>query len=52
VDGWTGDRTESEGGDEMYVNAYDEDNKTYLNENWGGVKVRVGSRRESVAGWD
>tara|TARA_R110002003_G_scaffold175_2_gene14155 strand:- start:22928 stop:24760 length:1833 start_codon:yes stop_codon:yes gene_type:complete len=52
VDGWTGDRMESEGGDEKYVNAYDEDNKTYLNENWGGVKVRVGSRRESVAGWD
>ncbi|KAF2023611.1 hypothetical protein EK21DRAFT_80491 [Setomelanomma holmii] len=51
VDGWPSDQTESEDGQATYANGYDEDNATYLNENWGGVKVRVGSRRESVAGW-
>ncbi|KAF2626335.1 hypothetical protein BU25DRAFT_411741 [Macroventuria anomochaeta] len=35
-----------------YQNGFDEDNKTYLNETWGGIPVRVASRRTSVAGWD
>ncbi|KAH7079558.1 hypothetical protein FB567DRAFT_562700 [Paraphoma chrysanthemicola] len=35
---------------EKFANGYDEDDETYLNESWGGVKVRVGSRRESIAG--
>ena len=35
-----------------YKNGFDEDNATYLNETWGGVPVRVASRRTSVAGWD
>ncbi|KAH7071331.1 hypothetical protein BKA63DRAFT_535259 [Paraphoma chrysanthemicola] len=52
VNGWAGDQTESEGGEEKFANDYDEDNETYPNENWGGVKVRIGSRRESVTGWD
>jgi hypothetical protein len=44
VDGWGG---KSESG-----NGYDEDNSTYLNDNWSGVKVRVRSRRGSVGGWE
>jgi hypothetical protein len=40
-----------------YANGFDEDNATYLNENWGGVPVRIGSRarssrRKSVVGWE
>ena len=35
-----------------YANGFDEPNETYLNETWGGVPVRVASRRTSVAGWD
>ena len=34
-----------------YANGYDEDNETYLNESWGGIPVRVGSRKMTVAGW-
>jgi hypothetical protein len=50
------ERTESEGwkdGKGGYANGYDEDNKTYLNEDWSGIRVRVGRRRsrESVSGW-
>ncbi|KAJ4377394.1 hypothetical protein N0V83_000219 [Neocucurbitaria cava] len=64
-DGWGGSQQKSsEGGRanssskrgsekaSRYANAYDEDNETYLNENWGGTPVRVGSRQTRVAGWD
>ncbi|KAL1799320.1 hypothetical protein ACET3X_003357 [Alternaria dauci] len=30
-----------------YANGFDEDNATYLNDSWGGVPVRVGSRAGS-----
>jgi hypothetical protein len=52
-DGWGGG--EKDNG--QYANGFDEDNATYLNDNWGGVPVRVGSRagsrssRQSGAGW-
>jgi hypothetical protein len=37
-----------------YANGFDEDNATYLNDNWGGVPVRVGGspKKTSVVGWD
>jgi hypothetical protein len=52
------------GGDEdkgKYANGFDEDNATYLNDDWGGILVRVGSRAGSkslrlssaeAAGWE
>ncbi|KAF2826751.1 hypothetical protein CC86DRAFT_322394 [Ophiobolus disseminans] len=61
VDGWAGDQIASESGtswkdggegSRAYSNGYDEDNETYLNDNWGGVAVRVRSRRESNSGWE
>jgi len=51
VDGWGGEMTDSEtggGAESRYSNGYDEDNGTYLNGSWSGVKVRVRSRRESM----
>lgn len=49
MDGWGGERTDSEsGGGGRYENGYDEDNGTYLNGSWSGVKVRVRSRRASI----
>lgn len=41
-----------------YANGIDEDNATYLNDNWGGIPVRVGSRagsrasRQNGVGWE
>ncbi|KAG9193492.1 hypothetical protein G6011_03527 [Alternaria panax] len=43
-----------------YANEFDEDNATYLNDNWGGTPVRVGGRTGSrssrqsgaTAGWE
>jgi hypothetical protein len=53
IDGWRGKSDSgSRMGGEGYANGYDENNETYLNEDWGGVKVRVGSRRGSVVGWE
>ncbi|KAH4033962.1 hypothetical protein HBH92_127500 [Parastagonospora nodorum] len=44
-----GERTDSESGrGSRYENGYDEDNGTYLNGSWSGVKVRVRSRRGSM----
>jgi hypothetical protein len=54
VDGRRGDRTDSEsGGKSRYSNGYNEDDGTYLNNSWSGVKVRVRSRRGSTnaGGW-
>jgi hypothetical protein len=56
VDGWDG-KSEGGGG---YANGYGEDNSTFLNDNWSGVKVRVrstrgstcGSTRGSAGGWE
>ncbi|KAA8618035.1 hypothetical protein PtrV1_09542 [Pyrenophora tritici-repentis] len=46
-------------GETEYANGFDEENDTYLNENWGGIPVRVGGRARSgsprkhvVQGWD
>jgi len=51
--GWDAD------GATKYANGFDEDNETYLNDNWGGIPVRVGGRARSgsprkhvVQGWD
>lgn len=64
VDGWGGEETdgdgeggwsgsqEGRGEGSRLSNGYDEDNETYLNEDWSGVKVRVRSRRVSGSGWD
>ncbi|EAT81465.2 hypothetical protein SNOG_10966 [Parastagonospora nodorum SN15] len=44
-----GERTDSESGrGSRYENGFDEDNGTYLNGSWSGVKVRVRSRRGSM----
>jgi hypothetical protein len=58
IDGWGGERTDSEGGGRN-ANGYDEDNEMYLNDSWSGVRVRVRSRnrsrRESTSaarGWE
>lgn len=50
VGGWGEDRTDSESGigGSRHANGYDEDNETYLNDSWSGVKVRVRSRRGSA----
>jgi hypothetical protein len=48
VDGWAG-KSESGSG---YANGYDEDDSTYLNDNWSGVRVRVRSTRGSIGGWE
>jgi hypothetical protein len=52
VEVWDG-KSEGGGG---YANGYGEDNSTYLNDNWSGVKVRVrstrGSTRGSAGGWE
>ncbi|KAI8933161.1 hypothetical protein NX059_009802 [Plenodomus lindquistii] len=62
-DGWGGETSQSGwDGSEMSgkrygagsngsANGFDEADETYLNENWGGRRVRVGSRQTSVAGW-
>jgi hypothetical protein len=53
-DGW-GDEGKDKG---QYANGFDEDNATYLNDTWGGIPVRVGSRagsrtsRQSGVGWE
>jgi hypothetical protein len=41
VDGWAG-KSESGSG---YANGYDEDDSTYLNDNWSGVRVGGSSRK-------
>jgi hypothetical protein len=48
VDAWNG-KSESGSG---YANGYDEDDSTYLNDNWSGVKVRVRRTRGSIGGWE
>ncbi|KAI4650556.1 hypothetical protein J4E93_002912 [Alternaria ventricosa] len=56
-----GDGDDWDSGDKgkgSFANGFDEDNATYLNDNWGGVPVRVGSRagsrasRQSGVGWE
>ncbi|KAF1847913.1 uncharacterized protein K460DRAFT_279361, partial [Cucurbitaria berberidis CBS 394.84] len=49
---WKERQAVSEAKGSKYANGYDEDNETYLNENWGGTPVRVGKRRMRVAGWE
>ncbi|CAO2647240.1 Nn.00g081620.m01.CDS01 [Neocucurbitaria sp. VM-36] len=49
---WKGSHAGSRAEASRYANGYDEDNETYLNQNWGGTPVRVGSRQTRVAGWD
>jgi hypothetical protein len=53
-DTWAGSQTGSGGDVRKYKNGFDEDDGTYLNDNWGGVPVRVGRRvrKESVVGWE
>ncbi|KAF1941036.1 hypothetical protein EJ02DRAFT_455475 [Clathrospora elynae] len=54
--GWRASKAGSDGGGgaSKYANGFDESNETYLNENWGGVPVRVGSspRKTGVVGWE
>lgn len=45
-------RTEDVGWSSGSANGFDEDNETYLNEKWGGTRVRVCSRRTRVGGWE
>jgi hypothetical protein len=60
VDGRGGERTDSQSGSgagkSRYSKGYDEDDLTYSNDDWSGVKVRVRSRKGSVnvrgRGWD
>lgn len=53
VGGWDGTASESGTGwtasesERQARNGYDEDNSTYLNDNWGGTPVRVGDRKWS-----
>jgi hypothetical protein len=49
VDGRGGD---SDSGSRVGGGEYDEDNEAGFNESWGGIKVRVMSRRESVVEWE
>ncbi|KAF1836109.1 hypothetical protein BDW02DRAFT_257298 [Decorospora gaudefroyi] len=46
-------RVDDDGWDEgaKCANGFDEANETYLNDSWGGVPVRVGSRAGSGVGW-
>jgi hypothetical protein len=48
-DGRGGD---SDSGSRVGGGEYDEDNEAGFNESWGGIKVRVMSRRESVVEWE
>lgn len=55
-DGWDKE-SERRGGTNSYrkercANGFDETDETHLNGDWGGGKVRVGSKRSSVVGWD
>jgi hypothetical protein len=53
-DTWAGSQTGKDEGVSKYKNGFDEDDETYLNDNWGGIPVRVGrtARKESVVGWE
>ncbi|KAI4672269.1 uncharacterized protein J4E78_000769 [Alternaria triticimaculans] len=64
---WDGEKAHVNYGDDWddgdkgkgnFANGFDENNATYLNDNWGGIPVRVGSRagsrasRQSGDGWE
>lgn len=50
-DGWDGSRAGRDSKAERDSNGYGDKNSRYLNEQWNGAPVRVGSRQSSAAGW-